>query len=104
MARSERLSPVEAIMWRAGHDATLKMTVGNVVILDRVPDQKALAERLAVAADVRRPGCGGASTTRHAAAPGPPGWTGTTTTSSTTCATSWCPTPGSCVRRSTWSG
>ncbi len=39
-------------MWRAGHDATLKMTVGNVVILDRVPDQKALAERLATAADV----------------------------------------------------
>ncbi len=48
----ERLSPIEAIMWRAGHDATLKMTVGNVVILDRVPDQKALAERLAAAADV----------------------------------------------------
>ena len=82
----ERLSPIEAIMWRAGHDATLKMTVGNVVILDRVPDQKALAERLAAAADVAprlRWRLDDPTRTR----PGRHGSTGTTTTSPTTSAT-----------------
>ena len=33
----ERLSPVEAIMWRAGQDPGLRMIVGNLLILDRPP-------------------------------------------------------------------
>ena len=45
MTRSERLSPVEAIMWRVGQDATLRMIVGNLIILDRTPTRSALAER-----------------------------------------------------------
>ncbi len=43
----ERLSPVEAIMWRAGQDAALRMTVGNLMILDQAPPRAALEERLA---------------------------------------------------------
>ena len=35
-------------MWRVGQDATLRMTVGALLILDRPPTTKALAERLAV--------------------------------------------------------
>ena len=34
---TDRLSPMEAIMWRVGQDATLRMTLGAVVILDRPP-------------------------------------------------------------------
>ena len=29
-----RLSPIEAIMWKAGRDARLRMTVGVVMVLD----------------------------------------------------------------------
>ena len=47
---NERLSPMEAIMWRVGQDATLRMTVGALLILDRPPTTKALAERLSVVA------------------------------------------------------
>jgi WS/DGAT/MGAT family acyltransferase len=43
----ERLSPIEAIMWRAGHDPRLRMTVGIVLLLDRAPSYDALAERFA---------------------------------------------------------
>ena len=35
---ADRLSPMEAIMWRVGQDATLRMTVGALVILDRTAD------------------------------------------------------------------
>jgi diacylglycerol O-acyltransferase len=42
----ERLTPLEAIMWRVGQDAMLRMTVGALVILDRSPTSKALEERL----------------------------------------------------------
>ncbi len=42
----ERLTPMEAIMWRVGQDATLRMTVGALMILDRSPTSKALEERL----------------------------------------------------------
>ena len=48
---TDRLSPMEAIMWRVGQDATLRMTVGALAILDRTPTTEALAERLAFAAD-----------------------------------------------------
>ena len=47
----ERLSPMEAIMWRVGQDATLRMTVGALILLDRPPTTKALEERLALVAD-----------------------------------------------------
>ena len=47
---SRRLTPIEAIMWRAGQDATLRMTVGNLMILDRAPTRQALVNRLTQAA------------------------------------------------------
>ena len=60
---SERLSSIEAIMWRTGHDATLRMTVGTLMVTRSVhrPAQ-ALLERLEAATERRR-GCAGASTT-----------------------------------------
>jgi diacylglycerol O-acyltransferase / wax synthase len=42
----ERLTPMEAIMWRVGQDATLRMTVGTLILLDRPPTAKTLEERL----------------------------------------------------------
>ena len=48
---TDRLSPMEAIMWRVGQDATLRMTVGALAILDRAPTTEALSERLAFAVD-----------------------------------------------------
>ena len=47
---SERLTPIEAIMWRAGQDPGLRMTVGNLMILDRAPTREELEERIAAAA------------------------------------------------------
>lgn len=44
------LTPLEAIMWRTGHDPALRMTIGNLTILDRVPDVEDLVARLAHAA------------------------------------------------------
>ncbi len=46
----DQLSPMEAIMWRVGQDATLRMTVGALMILDQPPTTEALTERLAAAA------------------------------------------------------
>jgi WS/DGAT/MGAT family acyltransferase len=68
---TDLLSPMEAIMWRVGQDATLRMTVGALVVLDRAPTHEALAERLAVAADQaprlrRRPEDGAALRARPA--------------------------------------
>jgi WS/DGAT/MGAT family acyltransferase len=48
---TERLSSIEAIMWRTGHDATLRMAVGTLMILDRVPDRGAVIRRIAAAAE-----------------------------------------------------
>lgn len=48
---SERMSPVGSIMWGVGHDASLRMIVGNLIVLDRAPTRSALAERLGVAAE-----------------------------------------------------
>jgi WS/DGAT/MGAT family acyltransferase len=55
------LTPIEAIMWRASHDETLRMTVGTLLLLDRAPSAEHLAERLGAAARraprlQRRPG------------------------------------------------
>ena len=41
------MSPIEAVMWRAGHDPSLRMTVGIVIVLDRAPSFDALEERFA---------------------------------------------------------
>ncbi len=41
-----RLSPIEAIMWKAGQDPTLRMTVGIVLGLDHAPGYDLLLERL----------------------------------------------------------
>src|SRR6478672_1421683 len=55
----DRLSPTEAIMWRVGQDATLRMTVGALVLLDKAPSAAALGERIAAVAQApplrRRP-------------------------------------------------
>ena len=45
-----QLSPMEAIMWRVGQDATLRMTLGTLLVVDHPPKPDALAERLAAAA------------------------------------------------------
>jgi WS/DGAT/MGAT family acyltransferase len=41
---------MEAIMWRVGQDATLRMTLGALLIVDRAPQPEALVERLTAAA------------------------------------------------------
>ena len=46
----DQLSPMEAIMWRVGQDATLRMTLGALVIIDHAPTADALRDRLASAA------------------------------------------------------
>ena len=38
-------------MWRTGHDATLRMAVGTLMILDRVPTRQAVIARLEAAAE-----------------------------------------------------
>jgi len=49
---SPTLSPLETILWRAGQDPTLRMTVGNLIILDALPDVDELVDRLATIAQV----------------------------------------------------
>jgi WS/DGAT/MGAT family acyltransferase len=44
---NDRLSPIEAIMWRVGQDTTLRMAVGALVLLDEAPAVAALRERVA---------------------------------------------------------
>ncbi len=41
----DRLSPIEAVMWKAGQDPTLRMTVGIILALDHAPSYDALVER-----------------------------------------------------------
>ena len=38
-------------MWRTGHDATLRMAVGTLMVLDRVPTRQAVIARLESAAE-----------------------------------------------------
>ena len=47
----ERLTSIEAIMWRAGQDSGLRMTIGNLMLLDRLPDRAAVEARLTEAAE-----------------------------------------------------
>src|SRR4051812_12767290 len=70
---SERLSPIEAVMWRAGQDPTLRMAIGTLVVLDRSPSRDALVARLeAAVSEVPRLA---AHPERLAAGPGRPTWT-----------------------------
>jgi diacylglycerol O-acyltransferase / wax synthase len=47
----DTLTSIEAIMWELGHEPTMRMTVGDLMILDRPPAHAALVARLAAAAD-----------------------------------------------------
>ena len=47
----ERLTSIESIMWRAGQDSGLRMTIGNLMVLDRLPDSAAVEARLTAAAE-----------------------------------------------------
>ena len=42
----DRLSPIEAVMWRVGAEPFLRMTVGNLMLLERPPGRAALVDRL----------------------------------------------------------
>jgi WS/DGAT/MGAT family acyltransferase len=58
---SEPLSPIETVMWRVGDDPSLRMNVGNLMILDRSPTRSDLVERFGTASEVaprlrQRPG------------------------------------------------
>ena len=43
---SDRLSPIESIIWRVGYDPDLRMTIGNLMILDHAPSPADLTDRL----------------------------------------------------------
>ena len=48
-SRPVPLTPLESVMWRVGQDATLRMTVGVLLLLDRPPDPDALRRRVGTA-------------------------------------------------------
>jgi diacylglycerol O-acyltransferase len=48
---SDTLSPIETVMWRVGHDPTLRMTVGDLMLLDRAPARADLIGRLAAVSE-----------------------------------------------------
>ncbi len=55
----DRLSPIESIIWRVGCDPDLRMTIGNLMVLDHAPSVTDLTNRLtALSKDVPqlRPG------------------------------------------------
>jgi diacylglycerol O-acyltransferase / wax synthase len=43
---SARLSPIENIIWRVGSDPDLRMTIGNLMVLDHAPSPADLTDRL----------------------------------------------------------
>jgi WS/DGAT/MGAT family acyltransferase len=49
--RPVELTSLESVMWRAGQDAGLRMTVGALIVLDRPPGAAALRTRLQTAID-----------------------------------------------------
>jgi diacylglycerol O-acyltransferase / wax synthase len=51
---SEPLSPIETVMWRVGQDPTLRMTVGDLMLLDRAPTRAELVERFGAVSDHAR--------------------------------------------------
>src|SRR3954471_6894363 len=46
----DRLTPLEAIMWRVGQDPTLRMTVGALLLLDQPIKEAELVDRVAAVA------------------------------------------------------
>ncbi len=42
----DRLSPIESIIWRVGYDPDLRMTIGNLMVLDHAPSVTDLTDRL----------------------------------------------------------
>jgi diacylglycerol O-acyltransferase / wax synthase len=42
----DRLSPIESIIWRVGYDPDLRMTIGNLIVLDHAPRVTDLTTRL----------------------------------------------------------
>lgn len=48
---NDALSPIETVMWRVGNDPSLRMTVGNLMLLDRAPDRAELIDRLALVSE-----------------------------------------------------
>ena len=54
---SNRMSPVGSIMWGVGQDATLRMTVGNLVVLDRAPSSVGVGGTIACRRGTRSCGC-----------------------------------------------
>jgi diacylglycerol O-acyltransferase / wax synthase len=42
----DRLSPIESIIWRVGDDPDLRMTIGNLMVLDHAPSRADLTDRL----------------------------------------------------------
>jgi WS/DGAT/MGAT family acyltransferase len=51
---SDALSPIETVMWRVGYDPSLRMTVGNLMLLDRTPDRAEVAARLGMVSEQAR--------------------------------------------------
>lgn len=51
---SDALSPIETVMWRVGHDPSLRMTVGNLMLLDGTPDRAELTNRLGMVSEQAR--------------------------------------------------
>ena len=47
---TERLTPIESIMWRASQDGGFRMVVSDLMILDRAPEQAELRRRIGAAA------------------------------------------------------
>ena len=63
---NDRLSPIEALMWKVGHDARLRMTVGTLLVARSGPATAARVERLEQA-DGPTPRCCGSGPRMHPA-------------------------------------
>ena len=48
---TDPLSPIETVMWRVGQDPGLRMTVGDLLILDRSPARSDLVDRFRVTSE-----------------------------------------------------
>ena len=51
----DRLNPIELFMWRVSHDPTLRMTVGNLMILDRPPASSGAGRTVGIGSRPRTP-------------------------------------------------
>jgi hypothetical protein len=48
---TDRLSPIEAVMWRMGQDPGLRMTIRDLLTLDRLPARSDSVERLGLTSE-----------------------------------------------------